>query len=122
MPFEEPSSRPTPTADRKRGRANGLAATAVFAMVVAFALPFTMLTSSDYANKFENGELPAGINPVDGQVAAVMSIVAAAAAIGCAVGALCSRKTLGAFTALVFVALSLVFFAPLTLISLELAF
>ena len=61
--------------ERSRGDlANTLAVSGLMAIFLAYLLMFSVLGGSEYASKFENGELPAGFDATGGQTAAVMSL------------------------------------------------
>jgi hypothetical protein len=83
-----------PRGDHPRGEfANVLSLTALIPMIVAYVTMFAVLGDGNYASKFENGELPAGVDPTSGHTAAVTSLICALAAFALIGGALASRVT-----------------------------
>lgn len=88
---------------------------ALAAMAIAYLLAFTVLIDTDMASKFENGVAPPGTDVAGIRTAAVTSIVAA---LSSWVAAIASRKPIP----VVLVLIASAPFAPLSLITLGLAF
>lgn len=102
--------------------ANVLALGSLLATVIAFVTAFSVLGSYDYANKFENGELPPGVDATAGQVAATMSVVAALIATGCLIGAVSVRFTKTVAATVVMVVLAAPIYGLAALFTVSLAF
>ena len=79
-----------------------LALVALASIAIAYLQMFAVLGDTNYASKFENGELPAGADGSVGQLAAGTSVVAAVVALVAIVAALTCRttKTVGVVAAL----------------------
>lgn len=106
----------------RSGTANGLAATALGALVIAYLLMFSVLGETAYASKFENGELPAGFDPAPGQFAAVGSVVCGVFAVVGMIVAMCLRTTKLVGTIAILGRIGIVPFALLAMITWQLAF
>ena len=107
----ENSTRPTTTyaqdIERSKGElANVVALTALPAIFFAYLAMFTVLGDTNYASKFENGELPPGFDGTGGQTAAIVALVCAVFAFIAVVGSLSVRttKTAGVVAVLGFLA------------------
>jgi hypothetical protein len=88
----------------------------------AYMAMFTVLGDTNYASKFENGELPAGFDRAGGQSAAVTSIGAALFALAVLVAALASRATKTVGVVAVLALLAAVPYVPLEFVTWQLAF
>jgi uncharacterized MAPEG superfamily protein len=112
-----------PQEDRSRGElANVLALVALPAIGIAYLAMFTVLGDTNYASKFENGELPAGFDGTGGQSAAVTSIGAALFALAVLVAALAGRPTKTVGVVAVLALMAAVPYVPLELVTWQLAF
>jgi hypothetical protein len=82
---------------------------------------FSVLGSYDYANKFENGELPPGTDASAGQIAAVISVVSGLTAAGCLIGAASVRFTKTVAATGIVVLLAAAPYGPVALFTIALA-
>ena len=109
--------------DRSRGEAaNVLAVAALFAVAVAYLTMFAVLGDTNYAVKFENGELPAGFDGSGGQVATVVSLGAVLFAFVAVATALGLRATKLVTTVAVVGLVAAVPYALLEFVTWQLAF
>jgi hypothetical protein len=93
--------------ERSKGElANVVALTAMPAIFFACLAMFTVLGDTNYASKFENGELPPGFDGTGGQTAAIVAPICALFALIAVVGSLRIRatKTAGVVAVLGFLA------------------
>ncbi|WP_163797416.1 hypothetical protein [Mycolicibacterium sediminis] len=112
----------TSTEDSRGVAANMLALGALASMAIAYLQMFTVLGGTHYASKFENGELPAGVDGSAGELAAGSSIVAAVLALVAIAAALSRRVTKTVGVAAVLVVLAAGPYAILEFITWQLAF
>jgi hypothetical protein len=111
--------------ERQRSRrdvANVLAVLGLLALGVGYLAMFTVLGDTNYAVKFENGELPPGFDGSGGQFAAVMSVVAALVAFAGIVGAASIRTTKLVAVIIAVGLLAAMPYVPLALFTWSLAF
>lgn len=104
------------------GLGNALAVAGLGAIAIAYMMMFSVLGDTHYASKFENGALPAGVDPSAGQTAAVISLIAAACAVVAIGGAVGVRATKLVGTVAVVGVLAAVPYFVLELITWQLAF
>jgi putative copper export protein len=109
--------------ERSRGDlANTLAVSGLMAIFLAYLLMFSVLGGAEYASKFENGELPAGFDAKGGQTAAVMSLGIAVFCFVAIAAAACIRGSKLVGVTAVLGLLAAVPYAPLELLTWQLAF
>jgi hypothetical protein len=109
--------------ERSRGDlANTLAVSGLMAIFLAYLLMFSVLGGAEYASKFENGELPAGSDATGGQTAAVMSLGIAVFCFVAIAAAACIRGSKLVGVTAVLGLLAAVPYAPLELLTWQLAF
>jgi hypothetical protein len=112
-----------PQEHRSRGElANLLAVVALAAIGIGYLAMFSVLGDSNYASKFENGELPAGFDGAGGQTAAVTSVIGAVLAFALTVAAIACRLTKTVGTVAVLGLLAAVPYFVLALLTWQLAF
>jgi hypothetical protein len=122
----EDSGQSTTTHDRElrspADLAHALSLAALLAVGVAYMAMFGVLGDSNFAVKFENGEVPPGFDITGGQTAAVVSAGAALLAFILIAAAGCVRTSKLAAVVAVLGLLAAVPYAPLELLTRGLAF